>query len=144
MCVRFAAAVPRAGNMLTSLIDSDILINQLRRRVAMRAYLGDLKSVARYGCSTIVVAEVYSGMRPSEETATRQLIEGLAHFPVTTPVAEKAAELRRRLGKAGNTIALDDCLIAATALLEKATLITGNGKHYPMITDKITQPVYPL
>ncbi len=130
--------------MLTYLIDSDILINHLRRRVPLEAYLGELKSIARYGCSTIVVAEVYVGMRPAEEPATRQLIEGLVHFPVTTAVAEKAAEFKRRAGLSGRTIALDDCLIAATAFIEKATLITGNSKHYPMLADKITRPVYPF
>jgi len=126
--------------MLTYLIDSDILINHLRRRIPLQAYLGELKSVARYGCSTIVVAEVYSGMRSIEEEATRQLIDGLVHFPVTTPVADMAAQIRRRMGRSGQTMALDDCLIAATALLEKATLVTGNAKHYPMVPDKITRP----
>lgn len=130
--------------MLTYLIDSDILINHLRRRIPLHAYLGELKSAARYGCSAIVVAEVYSGMRPAEEPATRQLIEGLAHFPVTTQVAEKAAEIKRRLGRSGRTIALDDCLIAATALLEKATLVTHNAKHYPMVPDQITRPSHPF
>ena len=130
--------------MLTYLIDSDVLINHLRRRIPLHAYLGELKSAARYGCSAIVVAEVYSGMRPSEEPVTRQLIEGLVHFPVTTQVAEKAAELKRRLGPQGRTIALDDCLIAATALLENATLVTRNAKHYPMLPDKITHPVHPF
>ena len=128
--------------MLTYLIDSDILIDHLRRRVPLRAYLGELKPFARYGCSTIVVAEVYSGMRPSEEPATRQLIEGLLHFPVTSQVAERAAELKRKLGRSGQTIALDDCLIAATALIERATLVTGNARHYPMVTDKITRPAF--
>lgn len=130
--------------MQTYLFDSDVIINHLRRRVPLRAYVGELKSVARYGCSTIVVAEVYAGMRPAEEPATRELMEGLVHFPVTSAVAEKAAELKRHLGRAGQTIALDDCLIAATALLEKATLVTGNTKHYPMWSDKITQPAHPF
>lgn len=130
--------------MLTYLIDSDILINHLRRRIPLQAYLGELKPAACYGCSAIVVAEVYSGMRPAEEPVTRQLIEGLLHFPVTTQVAEKAAELKRRLGPQGRTIALDDCLIAATALLEKATLVTRNAKYYPMVPDKITHPSHPF
>ena len=129
--------------MLTYLIDSDILIDHLRRRTPLQAYLGELKPAARYGCSAIVVAEVYAGMRPAEEPATRQLIEGLVHFPVTTQVAEKAAEIKRRHGRAGATIALDDCLIAATALLEGATLVTCNAKHYPMVPGKITRPGRP-
>ena len=130
--------------MPTYLIDSDILINHLRRRIPLHAYLGELKPTTRYGCSVIVVAEVYSGMRPAEEPATRQLIDGLVHFPITTQVAEKAAELKRKLDRSGRTIALDDCLIAATAILEKATLVTRNAKHYPMVPDKITHPSHPF
>lgn len=126
--------------MKTYLLDSDVLINQLRRLIPLKAYLGELEQSARYGCSTIVVAEVYCGMRASEEGLTRELIESLVHFPVTTAVAEKAAEIKRSLSGKGMTIALDDCLIAATCLLEKAILVTDNGKHYPTVSNKITKP----
>jgi len=129
--------------MLTYLIDSDILIDHLRKKRRLQAYLGEFQAATRFACSTMTVAEVYAGMRLSEEPATRQLIEGLAHLPVTTPVAEKAAELQRDFRKKGQTIPLADCLIAATALLEKATLVTANAKHYPMVADKITQPTHP-
>jgi predicted nucleic acid-binding protein len=125
------------------MLDSDILINHLRKKVRMQAYLGELQAATRFGCSTITVAEVYAGMRASEEPATRQLMDGLVHFPITTPVAEKAAEFQRDFRKKGQTIALADCLIAATVLLEKATLVTANAKHYPMVSNKITQPISP-
>ena len=92
----------------------------------------------------MTVAEVYAGMRSPEEMATRHLMEGLVHFPITSPIAEKAAELQRDSRKKGQTIPLTDCLIAATALLEKATLVTANAKHYPMVSDKITKPIYPF
>lgn len=130
--------------VLTYLLDSDILINHLRKRTPLQAYLGELQAAARFACSTITVAEVYAGMRPAEETATRRLMDGLVHLPVTSPVAEKAAQLQKDGRKAGQTIALADCLIAATALLEKATLVTANAKHYPQVHDKITQPQYPF
>ena len=123
------------------LIDSDVLINHLRGRASLKAYLGDLQPLVRYGCSTIVVAEVYAGMRLEEEAVTRQLIESLVHFPVTTPVAEEAARLKKENAHSGKTLALDDCLIAATALLERATLVTCNAKHYPMVSDKISSPI---
>jgi predicted nucleic acid-binding protein len=128
--------------VLTYLLDSDILINHLRKKTRMQAYLGELQPATRFACSTITVAEVYAGMRSPEETATRHLVEGLVHFPITTPVAEKAAELQKELRKIGRTIPLADCLIAATALLEKATLVTANARHYPMVPNKITEPIH--
>ena len=128
--------------MLTYLVDSDVLINHLRKKIRLQAYTGELPPAARFACSTITVAEVYAGMRPSEETATRHLLKGFVHFPVTTSVAEMGAEIQRDARKSGQTIPLADCLIAATALLEKATLVTANAKHYPMVRDKITQPVH--
>jgi len=124
----------------TVMIDSDVIINHLRRRAPLSDYLGDLDPLVQYGCSTIVVAEIYAGMRPAEEAATRQLIDSFIHFPVTTEVAEKAAILKREHRGSGLTLALDDCLIAATALIEKATLVTGNAKHYPMVPNKISNP----
>jgi predicted nucleic acid-binding protein len=130
--------------VLTYLLDSDILINHLRKKAPIQAYLGELQAAARFACSTITVAEVYAGMRPTEETATRRLIDGLVHLPVTSPVAEKAAQLQKDSRKTGHTIPLADCLIAATAILEQATLVTANTKHYPHVQDKITQPQYPF
>src|SRR5271170_2051844 len=111
--------------LLTYLLDSDILINHLRKKMRLQAYLGELQPAARFACSTITVAEVFAGMRATEEPATRQLLDGLVHFPITSLIAEKAAELQRDYRKKGHTISLADCLIAATALLEKATLVTA-------------------
>ena len=130
--------------MLTYILDSDILINHLRKKTRLQAYLGELQPATRFGCSTMTVAEVFAGMRPAEETATRQLLEGLVHFPITSAIAEKAAEFQRDFRKTGRTISLADCMIAATAILEKATLVTANAKHYPMVPDKITQPLHSL
>ncbi len=126
--------------MLTYLFDSDVLIDHLRQKTNLQTYVGESRPAVRFACSTMTVAEVYAGMRVSEETPTRHLIEGLIHFPITSPIAEKAAQLQRDYGKKGTTIPLADCLIDATALLEKATLITTNARHYPMVADKITQP----
>lgn len=130
------------AEMLTYILDSDIVINHLRKKVRLQAYLGELQTATRFACSTITVAEVYAGMRAIEETATRQLMDGLVHFPVTTSIAENAAELQRDFRKKGRTIPLADCLIAATAILEKATLVTANAKHYPMVANMITQPIH--
>lgn len=58
-------------------------------------------------------------------------------LPVTKEVAEKAAQIKRGLKKTGHNIYLDDCLIAATTILEDAILVTLNKKHYPTVSRKI-------
>ena len=111
------------------IVDTDILIDFLRGRPQAREFLLRIHDEATACCSAITVGEIFAGMRESEEAATRQLIAGLSVMPVTQDIAEKAGELKR-LAK-GHALELDDCLIAASAMLEPATLATKNARHYP-------------
>lgn len=112
------------------LLDSDILINLLRGNVAARDFLADNLEEHELLCSVISVAEIWTGMRPHEEQATRRLVDSLKIIDVSRAVAEKAGNLKGTTKS--HSLELDDCLIAATAYCTGATLATGNGKHYPM------------
>ncbi len=111
------------------LLDTDVLIDVLRGRDTARARLVDLISRFVPCCSVITVAEIYAGMRQEEEDATRMLLDGLIMIPVTGETAELAGRLRYKAKS--RRLELADCLIAATALIESATLATGNVKDYP-------------
>lgn len=111
------------------LLDTDVLIDVLRGRDFTRTLLFDLSSRFVPCCSVISVAEIYAGMRPEEEIATRTLLDGLVIIPVTGETAELAGRLRFK--SKHRRLELADCLIAATALVESATLATGNVKDYP-------------
>ena len=126
--------------MKTYLLDSDILIDHLRRRRSFFDYVGEPDPMTIYGCSVIIFAEVLAGMRPSEEKFTRELLDSLVLWPVTSDIAEKAAGFIRHYRHRGITLALDDCLIAGTAAIEKAILVTLNAKDYPMLDDVISKP----
>lgn len=111
------------------LVDTDVLINFLRGRQQAKVFLlSHLESDIL--CSAITVAEIYAGMRAHEQEKTTDLLDNLEIVPVTRAVAEKAGRYQGELKS--HTLELDDCLIAATAHFHKATLATGNAKHYPM------------
>ncbi len=69
-------------------------------------------------------------MRPEEEAGTRTFLDGLVIIPVTHEIAEVAGRFKKRA--TSRRLELADCLIAATAFIEGATLATGNVKDYPM------------
>ena len=69
-------------------------------------------------------------MRAHEKEKTVELIDSLNIKDVTRKVAEKAGEYKASIKR--QSLELDDCIIAATAFLINAVLVTGNGKHYPM------------
>ena len=116
--------------MTKLLLDTDVLIDVLRGREAVKAFLEDAADRFVPCCSVISVAELFVGMYPEEERATRALLDGLVILPVTQEVAEVAGRFKR--GTTTRRLELADCLIAATAYVDGATLATGNVKDYPM------------
>jgi predicted nucleic acid-binding protein len=116
--------------MSSLLLDTDILINLLRGNAAARDFIEESLEENELLCSVLSVAEIWAGMHPKEEKATRGLMDSLRIVDISRDVAEKAGTFK---GAArGHSLELDDCLIAATAFCAGATLATGNGKHYPM------------
>ena len=112
------------------LVDTDILINFLRGKQKAKEFLLAQLDSGTILCSVITVAEIFAGMRPHEQEKTRGLLDSLEVVPVTRAIAEKAGLYKG--GIRSHSLELDDCLIAATAHLHKATLATGNDRHYPM------------
>ena len=116
--------------MSSILLDTDILINVLRGNEAARDFIGKTLEESELTCSVITIAEIWAGMRPHEEQATRRLVDSLRAVEVSRTIAEKAGSFKG--ATRSHLLELDDCLIAATAYCTGAALATGNGKHYPM------------
>jgi predicted nucleic acid-binding protein len=112
------------------ILDTDVLIDLLRGREAVRVFLREVSEHSIPCCSVISVAEIFAGMRPEESELTASLLDGLVIFPVTRQIAETAGLFKRR--SKSRRVELADCLIAATGLVEGASLATGNVKDYPM------------
>ncbi len=112
------------------LLDTDVLINFLRGRTEARDFLSSMIMEADLYCSVISVAEIHAGMKAHEREKTAELVDSLTIADVTREIAEKAGSYKRTIKS--QALELDDCLIAATAFVNRTTLATGNGKHYPM------------
>ena len=80
--------------MMPFLLDTNIIIDVLRRRnerhLLIERFLEQRQPLA--SCP-IILTEVYSGMRPQEEKATRAFLRSLLFLPVTGEIAEEAGRL---------------------------------------------------
>ncbi|RMD59323.1 type II toxin-antitoxin system VapC family toxin [Candidatus Parcubacteria bacterium] len=122
------------------LIDSDVLIDHLR---GYRQALDFLNSLFQDGAevyfSVISEAEIYSNVRPGEISAVRALFSSLTRLDVSGEIARKAGEYRAQY-LPSHSLALPDALIAATAFVVGADLITRNVRHYPMADVRVVEP----
>jgi predicted nucleic acid-binding protein len=124
---------------MTALIDTSVIIDVLRGEAAAAAVLREERSAGPLHASEITRLEVLAGMRPSEERATRELLDAFIWHPLDERIAEIAGELGRRWLPAYRGIDSADLGIAATVVALDARLLTRNVKHFPML-DGLSTP----
>ena len=119
------------------LLDTNILIDHLRGDAKATALLHDI-AVGRVAASISVITE--SEVLSASSLTTKQLrdiaalLSVLPKLAVTSHVAQTAARFRRTY-----RIDLADALIAATACLANATLVTRNVKHFRSVRELRSQ-----
>ena len=112
-------------------LDTDVLVDYLRGHKKAIAYLEGVKGPIL--TSAITVAELYAGVRDGEERAVLdRFLLAFDIAPVDDEIAKKGGIYRRNYGTS-HGIGLADALIAATAELKQAKLVTLNEKHFPML-----------
>lgn len=126
--------------MTDYLLDTNILILQLRNRQTVRAFLAPLLQFGAVYISTVTRTEIIAGMHPHEEVMTMTLLDFIEARPIDRAVADLAGKLIYRYARQGVQLSLPDAQIAATALLDDLTLVTTNSKHFPMPELKIKTP----
>jgi predicted nucleic acid-binding protein len=78
---------------------------------------------------------MYAGVREGKERENLdRFIAGSDVIAVDHQIAEIGGLLLRQYGKSHGT-GFADAIIAATAQVERAILVTLNSKHFPMVTD---------
>ena len=120
------------------LLDTDVLVDFLRGHSKAVAFVN--AHSARIILSSLVVAELYAGVKGEAEQAALDSFVSLFHVvPVSAEIAKAGGLYRRDYGKS-HGVGLADAILAATAEAENAKLKTLNRKHYPML--KGLMPAY--
>ncbi len=117
------------------LLDTDVLIDYLRGQPDAVAYMRGL--AAPLLVAAVTVAELYAGVRDgAERTALDNFVKAFEVVPVDAQIAERGGPYRRDYGT-GHATGLADTLIAATADMRQATLVTLNARHFPMLANVV-------
>ena len=126
--------------MKRCLIDTDVIIDHLRGEEKARDFLKMIKAEeADILYSVITKAELYSGVRPKEEVEVVGLLSSMEEVNIDGEIAVSAGKYRKKY-HASNGLLLPDALIAASAKITDAVLVTLNKKHYPMKDVQIQIP----
>ena len=113
--------------------DSTVLVAHLRGVQAATALLEKAVGDDDAACSVLSRIEIEGGMRSGERVAVGRLFAALRLEPVTDSIARRAALHLRQHRRSHPGIDLVDYVVAATAEVLGAELLTLNVKHFPMI-----------
>lgn len=120
---------------MTVLLDTSILIDFLRGRSDAVRLVSSLDEVPL--SSEICRVELLQGLRPAEFADAEQLLALIDWVPVLEPIARHAGELGRQWRPSHSGIGTSDLIIAASAELLEANLLTLNVRHFPMFRNLV-------
>ncbi len=134
------ADYPVAEPLTGVLLDSDVIIEILRgRQEVIDAMLAlEVSGTATY-TSAIAWAEIYSGLRPGEETVTRAFFDARGEVVIDGATGRHAGTYLARY-RASHAVEIADALVAAAAASSGLSLWTLNRKHYPMSNVHFYEP----
>jgi predicted nucleic acid-binding protein len=116
------------------LLDTSVAIDHLRGSPpAVDLLSGVIEAEEPLLASEVVRFELLAGVREKEVEALEQFFSAFSWVPVGEEVARAAGSLAQHHRRAHSGIDDADYLIAATALLLDAELLTTNVRHFPMI-----------
>jgi hypothetical protein len=123
------------------LLDTTVAVDHLRGDPAAVDVLRELiENEETLAASEVVRFELVAGVQDDELPALEQFFSAVSWVAVGEDVARAAGELARKNRRAHSGIDDGDYLIAATALLLEAELLTTNVRHFPMLPG--LQPPY--
>lgn len=123
------------------LLHTSVAIDHLRGVAPAVDLLGGLiEAEESIFASEVVRFELLAGVREKEVETLEQFFSAISWVPVGEEVARAAASLAQRHRRSHGGIDDADYLIAATALLLDAELLTTNVRHFPMIAG--LEPAY--
>lgn len=122
------------------LIDTDVAIDHFHgHRQAFEYFTQTLAEGEILAMSVVSLTEILAGMREGEQEQTEKLFSLFVLLEIDEEIARKAGEYLNK-HRAPNRIELADALIAATAFVAGAEVVTRNLKHYPMGDVRVAVP----
>ena len=116
------------------LLDTSIIIDHLRKRNTRNSILFNIVDEYRLYLPTIVEFELFVGATDPEK---RQDIHDVLQFcdilPITSDIAQHAAQLYQDLKRTNQIIEIRDLFIASTAIIYHLPLMTINTQHFTRI-----------
>lgn len=118
------------------LLDTSVIVDHLRgTEEAVALLTGVTGSGGRFLASEVTRFELLAGVRNGEEPALEMFFRVVERAPVDEQVSRLAGDPARKFRRSHRRIDVADCLVAATALLLDADLLTRNVRHFPMFPD---------
>jgi predicted nucleic acid-binding protein len=111
-------------------LDTGILIRQLRDRPGFKVLLKHLTEEGDLIIASFTRLEIIRGMKDHERERTLLLLNSLVTHPLDAATADRAGMLIRAEQARKRTVAGPDAVIAATALMAGAILVTTNPRHF--------------
>jgi predicted nucleic acid-binding protein len=122
------------------LIDTDVAIDHFHGHQAAQDYFAEVLAAGEVlAISVVTLTELMAGLRPGEEVRTEKMLNLFSLLEVDEAIGRKAGEYLRQYGRSQH-LELGDALIAATASVSEAELVTRNIKHYPMTDIRVIPP----
>ena len=119
--------------MAKYILDTTLLIDHLRGRNETKELVDTLALDGhRLGVCCVSIAELYSGLGPDEQVVAGDLTESLEYYDVSREAAREAGRYKNEFARGRTALSTPDTLIAATAIVQGATLITANTRDFPM------------
>jgi predicted nucleic acid-binding protein len=122
-------------------LDTTTLIAHLRGDKSVHAYLlGLLANGHALGTSCVNIAEVEHGLRPKERKAAAALLDRLDFLETTREAGHRAGRYQADFQRQGHTVHTPDALVAGTARVHGAVVVTDNLSDFPMRDVKSEAP----
>lgn len=114
------------------LFDTTVLIEYLRGSEKARRLVRSAMAAGEASTSVLSRVEVEGGMRTHERAVVARMFAGFELHPVSDLIAVRAGEFLRSYRRSHVAIGVVDFVIAATADVLSADLVTLNVRHFPM------------
>ncbi len=129
-------------NALTMfLLDTNVLVPSLIANTDESKWLRAKLREETMIISSIVAAEFLTKANKKDEAKLKELIKLCGVADINFQIAVIAAEYRKKYHKKTKPTYMLDCLIAATAKANKATLYTYNDADFPMQDISVQKPL---